>query len=91
MEWLAANAVNLFTAFIMTCGGIVFAMNLDKRLSNIEKEQEGIKAVIVVSARLEERISYLYQTVLAQGKRLDRVVERVFNASRHEEENNHSN
>lgn len=86
MEWLAANAVNLFTAFIMLCGGVVFALNLDKRLSNIEREQEAIKAVIVVSARLEERISYLYQTVLAQGKRLDRVVERVFNAPRKSEE-----
>jgi hypothetical protein len=90
MEWLAANAVNVITAILMLGGGIAFAKNLDNRLTNIEKEQNEIKQVIVVSARLEERISYLYQTVIAQGKRLDRVMERVFNSNRfpNEEEDN---
>jgi hypothetical protein len=84
MEWLAANAVNLFMSAVMICGGVVFAMTLDTRLKNIEKEQEAIKQIIVVSARLEERISYLYQTVLSQGKRLDRVSERVLNGRLHQ-------
>lgn len=78
LEWLALNAVNLFTAFVMLCGGIAFAINLDRRLTNIEREQNEIKAVVIVSARLEERLNYLFQTVIAQGKRLDRVIERVY-------------
>lgn len=86
MEWLATNAVNLFMSFVMICGGVVFAMNLDKRLTSIEKEQNEIKAVIVVSARLEERISYIYQTLLAQGKRLDWVTQRLYGKNKDQEE-----
>jgi hypothetical protein len=86
MEWLAVNAVNLIVAAIMICGGIVFSLTLDNRLKNIETEQKEIKKVIVISARLEERITYLFQTVLAQGKRLDRVVERVYGRTNQEDE-----
>lgn len=86
MEWLAANAVNLAGVLIMVLGGIGFSFTLDNRLKNIEKEQTEIKKVVVISARLEERITYLFQTVLAQGKRLDRVVERVYGRPREEDE-----
>jgi len=84
MEWLAANIVNLIVAGIMICGGIAFSFNLDTRLKNIEKEQTETKLLVVISARLEERLTSLYQIVINQGKRLDRVVERVY-GQRHEE------
>lgn len=90
MEWLAANAVNLFLSVIMICGGIVFGLNLDKRLTSIEREQAEIKAVIVVSARLEERLTYIYQIVLAQGKRLDRIAERIYARKALQEEDDSS-
>jgi hypothetical protein len=86
MEWLAANAFNIFTAVIAICGGIVFAMGLDHRLKNIEREQAETKQLVVTSARLEERISSLYQIVIGQGKRLDRVVERFNGSWKHKDE-----
>jgi len=86
VEWLAANIFNIVTSVILIGGGVGFAKSLDNRLSSIEREQIATKAVVVTSARLEERISYLAQTVLAQGKRLDRVVERIYGTRQTEDE-----
>lgn len=85
MEWLAANAVNIITALIMICGGIAFAGSLDRRLESIEKEQGEIKNVIVVSARLEERIKHINEMVMAQGKRLDWMTQRFYGKKDSEE------
>lgn len=82
MEWLAANAVNLFTAFVMLCGGVGFTFSLDNRLKNIEREQQETKQLVVVSARLEERITNTMQIVISQGRRLDRLAERIYGATR---------
>jgi len=85
VEWLATNLFNVVTSLVMIGGGIAFAMTLDHRLKNIEKEQTETKLLVVMSARLEERLTSLYQIVINQGKRLDRVVERVY-GQRHEED-----
>ncbi len=78
MEWLAANAFHIASFLMVACGGIAFALNLDRRLNNIEKEQAETKSLVVTSARLEERITSLYQIVIGQGRRLDRVIETVY-------------
>jgi hypothetical protein len=79
MEWLTNNIVNVITALVLFSGGIAFAKQLDSRLNNIEKEQNEIKQVVVVSARLEERFTHLSQVVISQGRRLDRLTEHVLN------------
>lgn len=89
MEWLASNAVNIITSVLMLLGGISFAFSLDHRLKNIEREQAETKSLVVVSARLEERITNTMQIVLSQGKRLDRLAERIYGRpSKNEEDDN---
>jgi hypothetical protein len=85
MEWLIANAFNVVMSTAALGGGVAFAWNLDNRLKNIEKEQSETKNLVVTSARLEERLTSLYNIVISQGRRLDRVVERVYGRKTQEE------
>lgn len=85
MEWLVANAFNIFMSVVALGGGVAFAKTMDTRLKNIENEQRETKALVVVSARLEERITNLYQIVIGQGRRLDRVIERVYGRTAEEQ------
>ena len=47
------------------------------RLQRIETEIVSLKDLIISTAKLEERINNVSYTVIAQGKRLDRLIERV--------------
>jgi transcriptional regulator len=86
MEWLAANAFNMFMFVTALAGGIAFSMNLDNRLKNIEKEQAETKQLVVVFARLDERINSVTQIMITQGKRLDRMIERVYGRRQDQDE-----
>lgn len=52
------------------------------RLQSIENEVLSLKNLIVSTAELRERINNVQQTVIAQGKRLDRLIERVIYGKR---------
>lgn len=56
------------------------------RLARIESEIIAFRQFLVSSAKLEERIEGLRQVVLAQGKRLDRVIERIYGKRKTEED-----
>lgn len=58
----------------------------NERLSRIELEVMSIKDLIVSTAKLEERIDNIRQTVIAQGKRLDRLIERVYGKKQDQED-----
>ena len=50
----------------------------NNRLVQIETEIIALKNLIISTAKLEERIDNIRYVVLSQGKRLDRLVERVY-------------
>jgi hypothetical protein len=61
----------------------------NERLARIETEITTFRQFLVSSAKLEERMEGVRQVVLAQGKRLDRVIERVYGKKTTEENDNY--
>lgn len=77
--------------FVVSMAALYFQLKGDVqtqnlRLESIEKEVKDFRQYLVNNARLEERIEAVRQIVVAQGKRLDWVSQRIYGNKRQTEE-----
>jgi len=80
MEWLVTNVgwivqtvVIVFSGFI-ALGAIKKEIeNQGERLKSLSDKVDKLEGVLIVIARQDERLSFMDQRMLAEGKRIDRL------------------
>jgi hypothetical protein len=92
-QFLAVNLVSIVQLVAFVGGGIwiVSAMKSvqeiqSQRLERVEQELFQLRNVVVDLARQSERLNAMDQRMLSQGKRLDRLADKVSRRGREVEE-----
>lgn len=66
----------ILAIFLQFAGAIIWATELDARVSQIEKQNMGAAALYEKLARIEERMDYMKQDVASIKRQLDRFGDR---------------